>query len=94
MSTKKQGGNRKAAAAPALSAFEKAATAAGLTAAPGKSAVENRYRGSVEGKTADTRFTGSLDMDAAFKQAEPEANRWDFGVGMHKPGKQEFAVWV
>ena len=47
MSTKKQGGNRKAPAAPALSAFEKAATAAGLTAAPGKSAVENRYRGSV-----------------------------------------------
>lgn len=56
--------------------------------------MENRYRGSVEGKTATTRFTGSLDMDAAFKQAEPEANRWDFGVGMHKPGKQEFAVWV
>lgn len=94
MSTKKQGGNRKAPAAPALSAFEKAATAAGLTAAPGKSAVENRYRGSVEGKTADTRFTGSLDMDAAFKQVEPEANRWDFGIGMRKPGKQEFAVWV
>lgn len=94
MSTKKQGGNRKTTAAPALSAFEMAATAAGLMAAPGKSAVKNCYRRSIEGKIATMRFTGSLDMDAAFEQGEPGANRWDFGIGMHKPGNQEFAVWV
>ncbi len=94
MSTKKQGGNRKAPAAPALSDFEKAATAAGLSVASGKSAVENRYRGLIEGKTASTRFTGSVDMDAAFKQAEGGANRWDFGLGVHVSGRQECAVWV
>jgi hypothetical protein len=95
MSTKKkQGGDRKAPAAAALSAFEKAAKAAGLAAATGKTAVENRYRGGIEGKSDTTRFTGSVDMDAAFKQTEPRANRWDFGIGVQMSGKQEFAVWV
>jgi len=94
MSTQKQGGNRKAPATSALSAFEKAAAAAGLTAAAGKSAVDNRYRGLIEGKTASTRFTGSVDMDAAFKQAEGVANRWDFGLGVHASGRPECAVWV
>lgn len=93
MSTRKQGAHKKPAA-PAPSAFEKAVAAAGLASDPGKGAVENRYRGLIEGKTASTRFTGSVDIDAAFKQTEGRANRWDFGLGVHAPGKKEFAVWV
>lgn len=94
MSTKKQGANQKTPPAPALSAFAKAAAAAGLTSAVGKAAVEGRYRDAIESKTARTRFTGSVDMDGAFKQSEPTSNRWDFGVGLHAPGNTECAIWV
>jgi hypothetical protein len=94
MSTSKHTGKKKVSVALALSAFEKAAKAAGLTAAAGKSAVENRYRGCIEVKNDRTRFTGSVDLDGAFKQAEGAANRWDFGLGVHAAGRPEFAVWV
>ncbi|WP_133066284.1 hypothetical protein [Acidovorax kalamii] len=96
MSTRKPDTKRKALVAPipSESAFEKAVIAAGLTVATGKTAVDNRYRGQIEGKSANTRFTGSLDMDLAFKLVEARSNRWDFGLGVLPPGKKEFAVWV
>lgn len=49
-----------------FAAFEQAAGAAGLTCEPGKSAVDKRYRPLVDAKQAKTRFTGSVDLDAAF----------------------------
>ena len=79
---------------PASTAFEKAAQAAGLVAQSGKSAVEGRYRDDITSKNAKTRFTGSVDMDAAFKKAEPSEARWDFGLGVALPGAPECALWV
>lgn len=94
MSTKKQGARQKAAAAPAPSAFEQAVAAAGLKSEPGKGAVEGCYRGLIDGKMAMTRFTRSVDMDAAFERAEGRANRWDYGLGVRATGQPECAVWV
>lgn len=94
MSTRKSDTKQKALATPPASVFDKAVTAAGLTAAPGKTAVDNRYRGQIDGKLANTRFTGSVDMDLAFKQVEARSHRWDFGLGVLPAGKKEFAVWV
>lgn len=61
---------------------------------PGKGAVEARYSSLIEGKMATTRFTGSVEMDAAFVRAEGRANRWDYGLGVRAPGQPECAVWV
>lgn len=94
MGTTKQGARKKAAAAPAPSAFERAVAAAGLTSELGKGAVEARYSGLIEGKMATTRFTGSVDMDAAFVKTEGGVNRWDYGLGVHATGQPECAVWV
>ena len=95
MSTRQQGARRKAAAAPAPSAFEQAVTAAGLTSKPGKGAVkEARYSGLIEGKLATTRFTASVDIDTAFERTEGTANRWDYGLGVRATGQPECAVWV
>ena len=77
MSTKKQGARKKAAAAPAPSAFQQAVAAAGLTSESGKGAVEARYSGLIEGKMAKTHFSGSVDMDAAFVKTEGGVHRWD-----------------
>lgn len=95
MGTKKQGARRKAAAAPAPSAFEQAVAAAGLTSKPGKGAVkEVRYSSRIEGKLATTRFTGSVDIDTAFESTEGTVNRWDYGLGVRATGQPECAVWV
>lgn len=50
--------------------------------------------GLIDGKMATTRFTGSVDMDAAFEKAEGKANRWDYGLGVRATGQPECAVWV
>lgn len=68
--------------------------AAGLASEPGKGAVEGCYRGLIDAKMATTRFTGSVDMDAAFERAEGKANRWDYGLGARASGQPECAVWV
>lgn len=77
-----------------FAAFEQAAGAAGLTCEPGKSAVDKRYRPLVDAKQAKTRFTGSVDLDAAFSKAERDAHRWDFGLGVQLSGHKECAIWV
>ncbi|MFW9595395.1 MAG: hypothetical protein ACMV1D_07835 [Macromonas sp.] len=78
-----------------LTAFEQAAHAAGLPCANGKSAVESRYRGLIEAKLAKATFTGSVDMDTAFKASEGKLNRWDYGLGLQaEPNSPECAVWV
>ena len=33
-------------------------------------------------------------MDAAFSPTEPDAHRWDFGLGVQVPGQPECAIWV
>lgn len=94
MSAQQQGGRHKAMPAGGVSAFVQAAQSAGLVAEPGKSAVESRYRGSVGSKGAKTQFTGSVNMDEAFRATEGQAHRWDYGVGVQPAAKNEMAVWV
>lgn len=94
MSKRKQGGDTKPAKAGLATAFGRAAQIAGLDCEVGKDAMENRYRAWVEGKATKTRFTGSVDMDAAYKGREPAANRWDYGLGLSVAAGKEFAVWV
>lgn len=77
-----------------FTAFEQAAAAANLDCKPGKQAIANRYQELVHARVASTRFTGSVDMDAAFRQAEGKAHRWDYGLGVQRQGQQECAIWV
>jgi hypothetical protein len=84
---------KKASASP-VSAFVQAVTAAGLVAEAGKGAVQKAYRDRVNGQLANTQFTGSVDMDEAFRLAEGQANRWDYGLGVQHAACPEMAVWV
>lgn len=44
----------------------------------------------------DTRkFSGSVDIDAALRRVEPDANRWDFAIAYeHSNRKAEVIYWV
>jgi hypothetical protein len=72
--------------------FEAAATAAELAPCPGKQALENKYRASVE-VGGGIQFSHSVDVDAHFQPAEPNSNRWDYGLGLVK-GNTHFAIWI
>lgn len=39
------------------------------------------------------RLTGSIDLDAALRQEQPNASRWDYWIGYRHDGT-EHAVWV
>lgn len=39
------------------------------------------------------RLTGSIHLDAALQTREPNASRWDYGIGFRENGK-EVAIWV
>ena len=71
--------------------FLKAAAAAGLNGECGKQAIKAMYQGQLS-KSGTAGFTGSVDLDRHFKKAEPNANRWDYGVGFNHV--KEFALWV
>jgi hypothetical protein len=58
----------------------------GLQALPSPQARQIRCK-------ASRRLTGSINLDAALREQQPNANRWDFGVGYRRNGG-EVAVWV
>jgi len=74
-----------------LTLFLDTAAAAELNGKPGKQAIEAMYRKQVS-VSGTASFTGSVDLDQHFKNAEPNANRWDYGVGFNHVN--EFALWV
>lgn len=39
------------------------------------------------------RLTGSVNVDGALQAAEPNAHRWDYGIGVRR-GNKEAAIWV
>ena len=84
---------RAALAAKKSTAFEAAATKAGLTVQPGKSAVKNEYRGGVAVRAAH-KFLASVDLDANLKANEPSAHRWDYGLGLIDSRGNESAWWI
>ncbi|TXT41350.1 MAG: hypothetical protein FD135_406 [Comamonadaceae bacterium] len=73
--------------------FESAATAAGLKAMPGKSAVKSQYQTGITCRPG-LSFCASVDIDRDCQMAEPQANRWDYGLGLKTRKGDEFAVWV
>lgn len=75
------------------SGFHKAAEAAGLSTARGKSAVKGQYQAGITCR-ADWTFTDSVDVDLAYTAAEPESVRWDYGLGLNAGPLGEIAVWV
>ena len=75
------------------SGFHKAAEAAGLSTARGKSAVKGQYQAGITCR-ADWTFTDSVDVDLAYTAAEPESVRWDYGLGLNAGPVGEIAVWV
>ena len=78
----------------AKTSFDLAATQAGLLASAGKDAVEGRHRASIAAREPGTKFTGSVDLDSGFREREPGANRWDFGLGVALADRVEIAVWI
>ncbi len=61
---------------------------------PGLQALRAQDRPHIESE--DTRhLTGSADIDAALQQQEPNANRWDFGIGYrHTNRNNDCIYWV
>ncbi|MDP3654864.1 MAG: hypothetical protein Q8R67_24655 [Rhodoferax sp.] len=76
-----------------ISEFESAATAAGLKVLPGKSAVKSQYQTGIA-VGPGLSFTASVDIDLDCQAAEPQSNRWDYGLGLKTKKGEEFAVWV
>ena len=74
-----------------MTGFLKAADAAGLQGKVGKQAIKPEYRPQVTVK-GGAQFGGSVDLDAHFATVEPQAARWDYGVGFH--AGHEFALWI
>ena len=77
----------------AASSFVKAATKAGLATKPGKSAIEATYQAAVTLR-AGFGHTHSIELDAHFATTEPEASRWDYGVGIRTDAGEEMAIWL
>lgn len=72
--------------------FIDAASAAGLTPSAGLQKLEKGDRKCVR-KQNGTVFSGSVNIDDSYRAIEPQANRWDYGIGCQVDGV-EFAVWV
>ena len=59
---------------------------------PGLQALRAEDRPHVE--TQDTRqLRGSADIDAALLRKEPQANRWDFGIGYQQQDRTEEVIY-
>jgi len=72
--------------------FQRAAKKADLPFSRGKQALTRMHRDQVT-VSRGCSVTGSVDLDGHFKAAEPEANRWDYGLGA-RSGSAEYAVWI
>lgn len=61
---------------------------------PGLGALRTRDRGHI--KPSDPRrLQGSVDVDAALREHEPNANRWDFAIGYrHTNRPKDCIYWV
>lgn len=76
------------------SAFEKAVRSVAPLAQAyrkGLQAIRNRDLQRITSRRQE-RLTGSVDLDAALRPSLPNANRWDYGIGVK--GSSEHVVWV
>ncbi|VVE78085.1 hypothetical protein [Pandoraea sputorum] len=72
--------------------FSKAANDADVTHHSGKNALAGKYRDLVS-LHPQCKHTGSVDLDDHFREAEPNAPRWDYGLGI-ATGAQEYVFWL
>lgn len=60
---------------------------------PGIQALSSAHQGRVEPR--NTRLLrGSIDLDAALSKSQPNAARWDYGVGLRGDKKDDKAIWI
>lgn len=72
--------------------FKDAAVAAGLAPSNGLQGLRRRDAAGIE-TGAGARIVASVDIDGHFSTKEPNANRWDYGVGL-RIQDTEAAFWV
>jgi len=59
---------------------------------PGLQAIKSAHRRQIATKSGKV-WRGSVDLDAALAARYPKANRWDYGIGIHRD-HAEHAIWV
>ena len=59
---------------------------------PGLQAIKNAHRKLIATKSRKV-WRESVDLDAALAARYPNAERWDYGVGIHRD-RAEHAIWV
>lgn len=72
--------------------FVEAAKVAKVQVADGIQALEAPHRLMVQ-CAKGIKFSGSVNLDEAYRMAEPQSNRWDYGLGF-KMANTEYAVWI
>ena len=60
---------------------------------PGKQGMKGEHRWRVDCANP-ARFSGSFDLDAAYAVAQPEAHRWDYGLGFQEQDGMDTAIWI
>lgn len=61
---------------------------------PGLQALRAQDRPHIQAEDTH-QLGGSADVDAALRESEPNANRWDFAIGhQHTDRDEEFIYWV
>lgn len=81
------------------SAFQQAAEQAGLDCRAGLGAIAHQDRSQIKVAGGGRRFSGSLDLDGHYQAREPNATRWDYGVGVSlgtdsRETSDERAYWI
>ena len=74
------------------SAVEAASPPVSKAYAPGIQALQRSHRRLVSCPDGD-RITGSIDLDSALQAMQPNAPRWDYGIG-YRLDHREHAVWI
>lgn len=87
-----RGGTDKRETATERSQFKQAALRAGIEPQSGKRAIKGEHRSAVSVSPPWTH-TESVDLDAHFEKSEPNACRWDYGLGVGRDGA-ELVIWV
>jgi len=75
-------------------AVEAAASAAGMATLPGKSALHGDARAAACAAPWD--WSRSVDLDAGLRAFDPNAARWDAGLGLYRvdASPEEMVIWV
>ena len=68
-----------------------ASQALGPRLRPGLQAVKE---GGILVDSAQYSYSGCVDIDAAYQASEPNANRWDYTIGLARNENEDGVVWI